>query len=30
MMYIDQTVRFNRLLAAFLELCAARRRGRQS
>ena len=30
MMYIDQTARFNRLLAAFLELCAARRRGRES
>jgi len=30
MMYIDQTARFNRLLAAFLELCAARRLGRGS
>jgi hypothetical protein len=25
MMYIDQTVRFNRLLQAFLDVCTARR-----
>ena len=30
MMYIDQTARFNRLLEAFLELCAAGPRGRGS
>jgi proline iminopeptidase len=30
MMYIDQTSRFNRLLEAFLDLCTARRRGRET
>jgi proline iminopeptidase len=30
MMFIDQTVRFNRLLAEFLSLCATPRRGRSS
>jgi proline iminopeptidase len=30
MMYIDQTVRFNRLMEAFLDFCAAWRRGRET